>query len=742
MYQRLFSFLLLTLLLPSCKFYHDVAAKYNAYFLANERMKEVEQNLFGKHQNNYHEVLQVLVKLDTNMGKSEKANLDYAIKKASRPIAFHKSSKWVDDCYVVIGKARLYQGDFGNAVNTFKWVNTNTPDDHARHTALVQLLRTFIEMGEYNNAEYVLEYIGKESTPFNDPNTRDYHLVMAHYYRLQDSLPMVAAHLEAALPLVRKKRERARLHYILAQIYDLDGDSKMAHEHYSFVLRHNPDHELEFNARLMSYNVREYRSDEEAAKIERYYESLLKDLKNFEYRDRIYYEMGEFKYGRKDIDKAFEYYTESAHVSSNRAQKGYSYLRMAQIYEEHKGDYEAAAAYYDSTMQVMPATVRGYAALKKRAELMKDLAKHIRIIREQDRLLAMSRMSRAELDVFLDKEIEQEREAIIQRQSQLKEIALKRQPPPSATAQDNNTFNSAARQGENVWYFYNPQAISAGTGNFLRVWGNRPLADHWRRSQRSDAATATDTRSGDAKPGEALAGSPASDSKKAGAAQDPNDPFASIRSKEARIIEIPNTPERIAEATKKIEDALFESGKLFFYGLKEGPGTLRQMGRLTSEFVESPHCPEALYILYTLCKEQKACDPNLYRDMLYERYPQSFYANLLRNPNYQQDLNIADAAAAQLYEKAYEAYRRDQIELSASLVGQLLREHPKHSHADKVKVLQAMVLAKQGDMPACYAALTRFMQDYPDSPLKSIAQTMLAKISPEHQEKGKTLLTK
>ena len=76
----------LALCLFGCQAYHDTTSRYNAYFLADQRMEEVEQKLFAFNDQDYNDVLQVLVPLDTNSAKSMKADLDYCIEKGSLPI--------------------------------------------------------------------------------------------------------------------------------------------------------------------------------------------------------------------------------------------------------------------------------------------------------------------------------------------------------------------------------------------------------------------------------------------------------------------------------------------------------------------------------------------------------------------------------------------------------------------------------------------------------------------------------
>ena len=47
-------------------------------------------------------------------------------------------------------------------MSTFKYVNTKSTDPHVRHEALIYLIRTFNEQGEYEKAEEAIHFLEKE----------------------------------------------------------------------------------------------------------------------------------------------------------------------------------------------------------------------------------------------------------------------------------------------------------------------------------------------------------------------------------------------------------------------------------------------------------------------------------------------------------------------------------------------------------------------------------------------------
>ena len=50
---------------------------------------------------------------------------------------------------------------------------------------------------------------------------------------------------------------------------------------------------------------------------------------------------------------------------------------------------------------------------------------------------------------------------------------------------DSGKTNKGEDTKSGKWYFYNVQAVGFGEQEFKRIWGNRPLEDNWRLSDKS-----------------------------------------------------------------------------------------------------------------------------------------------------------------------------------------------------------------------------------------------------------------
>ena len=103
------------------KFYHNVTSEYNGYFNANELMVESEKILRESNQDNYTKILDVIDYAGVSDPKIVYPQLDKAIQKVTTVAALHQPGDWVDDCYVLMGKAQYMKQDYASTVETLEY---------------------------------------------------------------------------------------------------------------------------------------------------------------------------------------------------------------------------------------------------------------------------------------------------------------------------------------------------------------------------------------------------------------------------------------------------------------------------------------------------------------------------------------------------------------------------------------------------------------------------------------------
>src|SRR5690606_30821290 len=127
------------------------------------------------------------------------------------------------------------------------------------------------------------------------------------------------------------------------------------------------------------------------------FRKLLKDPKNKEFRDKIYYELALFELKQDNTDEAITNLNLAVRESKNPQIKGEAYLELGKIYYEKERKYELSEKYYDSAIVSLPQSYEGYAAIKERQEILTRFVQHQQTIQWQDSLLTMATWDSAAL---------------------------------------------------------------------------------------------------------------------------------------------------------------------------------------------------------------------------------------------------------------------------------------------------------------------------------------------------------
>jgi tetratricopeptide (TPR) repeat protein len=724
---------------------NNVAARDNGYFLAREKLRETETALNKGRLNDYNRVLPLFPTLDSGTVRATRPDLNDIIKKASLPIQHRPGSDWTDDSYLLVGWSRFYKMEFDDAVLTFKYVNSTSKDPFAKQEALIGLMRSFLVLKQMDNAKAVSDLLDKETGLRKD--ARDLFLTRAEYF-LQIKEPKQAiAQLERAVPLIPLKNERSRTRYILAQLYQEQGQDKEATAQLNEILKRNPPYELDFFAKLMLGQVSELGA-KDRARLDKYYAKLLKDLKNKEYRDKIYYEMARVAYRQQKYGEALKLLQTSAKATTtNRSQKGYTYLLAGRIYYENLQKYRLAAAYYDSTTQALPKDNPTYAAVQERADILKEFAKQYTIIETQDSLQALVKLPAAELDQRLSQyalaEIEAKRKAAeaalaAQKAQQQKALAQAQGAPgaPSALSGNQrdisnpNAFDptSAVPTGA-LWYFDNPTALSTARTEFIRKWGDRGLRDNW-RTVNAPSSSPNDPQNGGVPVSitgngttqvNGTAGQP-------GAAPAAPDPAAEQQALVAGYrAALPSSPDKLTASNVQVEAAMYELGGIYKELLKE---PARGYDTYTKQVARYPHganAPEAYYLLYLYYKGLPDAEKTAqYAAALQREFPASTYAKLIADPQYREHELALNKEVAMHLDSAFVLYKDQYFTKAKAVLIRTERAYPKSGLSDRMAYLRTLLAIRTLPALTARAAVVQFYQEYPSSPLVPRAQELAA----------------
>lgn len=701
--------------------FHNLTSHYNVYFNGKESYERGIEKANTSVNNNYNQILDLFLYENEDVNSTVSSDMKRAIDKATKVITFHsitakpkvkegnqsakdkafynknEYNKWVDDSYMLMGKAYMYQGEFFLAAETFKHVMFTFPDEEIRFLAMIWLTRAYIMIGEDREAERILMTLADEST-LPKEYLLDYYSTRSQYYLKSQEYFPAADQLELAMGQKGiSKEDKIRYTFILAQLYEESGMNSQALEKYKRVTRYNPPYEMAFNARVSMAEVYESGSAS-SADLKKLLRKMLKDSKNTEYLDQIYFALGNIAMEEGQREDAIEFYQLSVSSSMrNQYQKGFSSLTLAEIYYDTP-DYILSAAYYDSAVSFLDRDYPGYAGLASLSASLDDLVYNISTYEMEDSVQMLAGLPEEQRLAIIDGIIEEvkkeEEEARLAEQQAMQDMAFNQ----SMLYGQNQTQGTQDAQTGGQWYFYNLNAKSFGQPEFRMKWGERDLEDNWRRKNKrtltqvpQEDGSETDTLNGEG-----------------------NVPVLDNKSREFYLVDIPLTDSAMNLSDERLEEALFNMGVIYKEQLLDYDEGILAFKELINRYPETEHGPSAYYYLYELSNNiQKPSEAQSYSSQLSALYPESHYAKLLNNPNYLQELLEEEMKVVRYYEELYGFYEQQNynaVILGAENAFEIYAEDPL---IPKFHYIRAMAVGALDGKEAMKVALDTLISQYP-----------------------------
>ena len=668
-YKNVRYLIIIILLLFSCRsvvkqFYEDSTARFNSYFIANENIKKVQNIIYDSYKWNYDEIIPIISPLDSNNISQYSDLTNNAIEKASLLIQRHPESSLVMDSYILIGLSRLYNFEFKNAEITFKYVNTKSKNIKTSTLALIYLMRSYFENNKIQESLEVYNYLRK--VEMNKKNKISFHLNAAFIFQNIKNYDEVIKNLNLIEEEVTNKNQQSKILFLIGQIYQEKGFKNEAYKYYRKCLKNNPSFELEFYTKLNLAKVTELTNSNDIKKIYKYFNKLLRDKKNENYLDKIFFEIGEFEYNQNKIDLAIINYNKSLKSSeSSSDQKYLNYKKLAEINYNDFREYEISKLYYDSTLNNTNRENKEYKNLNERREILLGLVENLKLIEENDSLIQLSLLDRKEINKIVDNYI-----------SRLKKEEKKREK-----LDENFSFNDNQQEiidenlSKNTWYFYNDVVMTRGRDEFKRIWGNRKLTDNWRISRKIKLIEMEETNIKNDE-------SPISVSSKENNSNEIN--------RENLFKKIPFEETEKNNLKKQIEIAYFKVGKIYIQQLNEFQLGKNYFDKLLIEFNKSEYIPEVLYLLYLTTKEDENNIADIYKEKLLNDFPNNLFTKLIINPNYEQDQFAENTFLIGEYNSLFKKYENKDYDFVITKSNSIISNYSKNSLHEKFILLKAL----------------------------------------------------
>ena len=402
-------------------------------------------------------------------------------------------------------------------------------------------------------------------------------------------------------------------------------------------------------------------------------------------------------------------------------QKAYAYLLLGQLHYEKidtmptKVDkYTAAKLYYDSTVTSMNTFFENAEAIVERQKILSDFVKQLEIVDTEERLQNWAKLSPEELEKAVAEQMALDK-AKKERELALQAIREKKAKENIATIDQIDV----PQLGTAVFFAYDPVASATQKVKFEQKWGNRPLEDNWRRSDKEIVETI--------KPKAVV------DTANVSQEDSLNNTEDSLKNKIEEVVldkdsytqNLPKDEIALQASNEKLMEASYQLGKIYYYNLLEIENAKEVFENYLVRFPDTKYEAEVIYFMYLICQRLTTCDHYTYKTLEGQKYPNSLYYRLMENKDYLTENEEENRISHNQYEMAFDLYKQNQFIACARQLDQIIGENPNTDILDKVTFLKILTYAQTDQVARYYSDLEQFVKDFGTSPLKNRALEIL-----------------
>ncbi|MFT3680356.1 MAG: tetratricopeptide repeat protein [Ferruginibacter sp.] len=755
------------------RFFQNNYTRYNYFFNANNKINAVLERAKENQADDFTKLLPYFPYSLENTA-AQKTELDSVIYKATAGILLHDlRNDWIDNMYLLMGKAYFLRKDFDSAAATFQFINYNLfprkkdEDDSrvvgtneneeatgstisiankekqnfvqkivskppSRNDALIWLALTLTEQGEMGEAA------GLINTLQNDPNLPkrlkdDLNDVNAYWFYKENNYDSAAAYLERALSNSENKHDLARSEFLLAQLYEFTGNFDKASLYYNKSSAHTTNALMDIHAQLNNAKMRKGNNEKELQLGIDNLTRLSKKDKFENYRDIIFYSAGDLAMQKPDTTEAIGYFNKCIKLANEGSvsYKNKAFVRLGDIAFNRK-EYKQAYIFYDSLQSGDTSLNDRMEELIARKNSLSEIVQKIVILEREDSLQRIAALPAVERDAFVKKLSKKLR----------KERGIKEEDNSGATdlitfdsqkSEPVDLFASSTKNGD--WYFYNSSLKSKGFGEFKRKWGTRTNTDNWRRKSAAVTAALNNnsvpdmaSSNPDGPDADAAAVADPSNSGNKVSKADPStgtSPQSEDISYEGLMSNLPISPERLDASNNLIAVNLFELGKLYQNKLEDYRQAITTYDSSLKRFPDSLYDGElylGLFYCYSkLGNNEKAA---YYKNLTSSKFANSHAAKILTNPAAAHP-DQKNPEGTKRYENIYTLFIEGKFDEALAEKKKADSMYGTNYWSPQLLYIEAVYHVKQKEDSAAISVLDTIASLYPNSPLVPKAQRMI-----------------
>lgn len=746
-YRKIVAVLILLVVIVACstekntlinRTYHGTTARYNGYFNANELIRQAVTSYQISLKEDYYSLLEIEPLPDETEVIGLYPSIDTAIVKCTKVIQNHsmpsndrpsqkkeEHNAWIDENWTTVGIASYYRRDYDAAMKNFMFVKKFYSNDPSIYIGELWMAKTNMQLGKLTDAGFNIANLEKAIADEEEGGNKkeksskskskskkgkkeeevakvpksirfDFEKTKAEYALRKQNPQDAIKYLEESLKFAKKQTDKSRVHFIMGQLNESIGNREEAKKQYGLTLKYNAPYEMHFNARLK----RAFMGGDEKVKKELL--KMLRDAKNAQFKDQIYYALADIELQNSNKPKAIDYLTKSAFYSTaNTRQKGMAYEKLGNMSFADR-NYVSAQKYYDSCATVIDDKYPNAEGIRSKAEKLADLVVAVETANFEDSVQRIALLSEDDRVKFVEKVIKQKQEEA-ERLKRLEAEKLR------ALQQNQNTFAESNGNGSKC-YFNNAKTRSEGFEEFRKLWGSRDNEDNWRRSDKTVFLPAITNEDDTVLTDESAIAQVNKDS----------------LTVEMLMADIPLTDSSLQASKMRLLEALYTAGVIYKDQLNETELAAKQFDAVLAKNAVCETDMSSAFQLYKMYNESKPEVASANKEHILTLYPNSDYANYLRDPDYFVKRKERELLAEQEYVKVLERYNRGLYYPVISKADDVIANEKDNQFRSKYMLLKAMSLGQTtSNKQELLPLLNQVVEEYPETPEEARAKEMI-----------------
>lgn len=737
---------------PASRNWQAFTTRYNVYFNGKTHFDEQLKAMESGYQDDYTRTMlihpaearadekrpQPTGDFKRTIEKMQKSIQLHSIKKKPRKKSSSAKEKafrareefnpFLHNAWLTMGKAQYYNGDFSGAAATFLYTSK-----HFKWLPNVVTEARLWESLSYSAMDWTYEaenalHLVKEKDLENKYLKSLYSLAYGDFYVRSKQPELAVSFLSNAVKDARGSQKN-RLWFLIGQLQANLGNRKQAYLAYKKAgSGASLDYRAKFNARIKQSEV--FEGSNIKGEV-RSLKSMTRYARNKEFLDQIYYAIGNLYLSKNDTANALENYKIAVEKSTrNGIDKALASLALGNLYFID-GEYVKAQPCYAEAVPQLPESYPDYKLLKRRSDVLDELAVYAGNVELQDSLLELSKLSPEEqLKVAerLAKELIEKEKKEAEEAKREEYLAQQEGQAGQGIKKDEGSTSNFMLNSDKSWYFYNTMTKNQGKTEFQRRWGARKLEDDWRR--RNKASFSTDEALVDdmvaendslALPGDSTLSPEQQEEakKRLEAENDPHQP-------EYYLKQIPKTSEEIQTANEVIQEGLYNLGLILKDKLEDYSASRREFDHLLQRYPDNVYRLDVYYNMYLMAVRNNESDvAESWRQLILSDFADSPYGKAMKDPNYFDNLRKMNQVQEEMYRQAYQAYLNDNNETVHALTERMEQDFPLSKILPKFIFIDALSYLTEDNTEKFKEQLTALLDRYPETDMTDMAGGIL-----------------